>query len=114
MAFVSTISATLRGAVPSALTATRCSAKVPSPSSVKTRRAFLTSALAAATAASLSGPLLALAEPQVKIEDVVVGEGKTFSSGTSIKLHYTLTLNDFQDKGGKVVDSSRSRGRPFR
>lgn len=51
---------------------------------------------------------------QVRVTDVAVGEGKAVSAGSLVKVHYTLTLNGWEDeRGSKVVDSSRQRGRPF-
>lgn len=50
----------------------------------------------------------------VTSSDVIVGTGQTPRPGQLIKVHYTLTLDGFEGSGGQVVDSSRSRGRPFR
>lgn len=43
-----------------------------------------------------------------------MGTGATFKSNENVHLHYTLTLGGFEEQGGKVVDSSRTRGRTFR
>lgn len=51
---------------------------------------------------------------EIAVEDRVVGNGDGFSSGMQVSLHYTLTLGGFEEAGGNVVDSSRSRGRTFR
>lgn len=112
MAFIPTLPTASRRAATPVCSAEVCSAAgAPRPlSSAATRRAFL----AGAAAAALYAVPRAMAEPTVSSDDVTVGDGKGFSSGMPVKLHYTLTLDGFQDAGGKVVDSSRSRGRPFR
>lgn len=46
---------------------------------------------------------------QVEVNDLVVGSGASPQQGQKLSMHYTLTLGGFQDQGGKVVDSSRSR-----
>ncbi|VDN04123.1 unnamed protein product [Thelazia callipaeda] len=46
----------------------------------------------------------------VKIDNSKEGDGKTFpKSGQTVTCHYVLTLEN-----GKEVDSSRSRGKPFK
>ncbi len=49
----------------------------------------------------------------VKVTDTKVGDGAEVVPSKRVKVHYTLTLNGFEGEGGSVVDSSRSRGRPF-
>lgn len=47
--------------------------------------------------------------------DVSVGSGAEVVSNKEVSVHYTLTLGGFEgSSGAKVVDSSRSRGRPFK
>lgn len=74
------------------------------------RRAFLT----ASTAFALIPIKMSAAASGIQTEELATGNGQGFKSKDQINLHYTLTLNGFEDQGGKVVDSSRSRGRPFR
>lgn len=51
----------------------------------------------------------------VTVTDKTVGTGKEIRDGAVVKVHYTLTLGGWEgEEGSKVVDSSRSRGRPFR
>lgn len=46
--------------------------------------------------------------------DVSVGTGAEVVAGKNVKVHYTLTLGGWEGEGdAKVIDSSRSRGRPF-
>ena len=47
----------------------------------------------------------------LKITEVKKGDGPTPNKGQMAKVHYTLTTGGFD---GKVVDSSRQRGKPFR
>ena len=49
------------------------------------------------------------------IEDVVVGQGDTASSGQRVTVHYTGWLYDPKaaDKHGKKFDSSKDHGEPF-
>lgn len=78
------------------------------------RRSLLAFAATAAGVA-LNGRAAVFAEPMVSIEDVVVGTGATPVAGATVKVHYTLTLSGFEgEEGSKVVDSSRSRRKPFR
>lgn len=95
-----------------------CNARLGVPTPPLSRRSVLTQSAAAAFFAlaegSLAGRAVA-AEPAVSIEDVVVGSGAVPTAGATIKVHYTLTLNGFEgENGSKVVDSSRSRRKPFR
>ena len=50
----------------------------------------------------------------LQITDVKVGNGREVVANKEVKVHYTLTLNGWKDEGGTVVDSSRTRGRPFK
>lgn len=50
---------------------------------------------------------------QVEVYDLVVGSGASPMKGQKLSMHYTLTLGGFQDQGGNVVDSSRSRNAYF-
>lgn len=45
---------------------------------------------------------------ELKIEDIIVGEGKEISQGALITAHYTGWLED-----GTEFDSSHNRGKPF-
>lgn len=81
-----------------------------SPTSIS-RRNFL---VRTAPAVLLFNLPPARAQSDVAINDLKLGDGDTFKTGDLLKLHYTLTLGSFQEDGGKVIDSSRSRGRPFR
>ncbi|MBQ7256990.1 MAG: FKBP-type peptidyl-prolyl cis-trans isomerase [Abditibacteriota bacterium] len=45
----------------------------------------------------------------LKIEDIKVGEGEAVEEGDTVKVHYTGMLTN-----GKVFDSSKERGEPFR
>jgi len=46
--------------------------------------------------------------------DVSVGSGAEVVKGKNVKVHYTLTLGGWESEdGATVIDSSRSRGRPF-
>ncbi len=45
----------------------------------------------------------------LKIEDIKVGEGEAVKEGDTVKVHYTGMLTN-----GKVFDSSKERGEPFR
>lgn len=47
------------------------------------------------------------------MEDLTVGSGAGFKEKDNVSMHYTLTLDGFEENGGRVVDSSRTRGRPF-
>lgn len=68
--------------------------------------------LKAATALCLLPVKMSAAQSDVQKEDLVEGTGAGFKSGDTISVHYTLTLGAFDSPN--VVDSSRSRGRPFR
>ena len=46
----------------------------------------------------------------LKIEDINVGEGPEVKEGDTVKVHYTGMLKS----NGKVFDSSKERGEPFR
>jgi FKBP-type peptidyl-prolyl cis-trans isomerase FkpA len=85
----------------------------PSPRPISSRRALLTAGALAAVGVAL-GPSAprASAAPAVQAEDVKEGTGAELLAGVdaSVKMHYTLTLGGFD---GRVVDSSRTRGRPF-
>ncbi len=50
----------------------------------------------------------------LQVQDVSVGNGAEVVAGKEVSVHYTLTLNGWQEQGGSVVDTSRSRGRPFK
>jgi FKBP-type peptidyl-prolyl cis-trans isomerase FkpA len=52
---------------------------------------------------------------ELKITDVVVGDGALASAGKRVTVHYTGWLYDPQaaDKRGKKFDSSKDRGQPF-
>lgn len=94
----------------------RAAGSSPAPSGAPAgRRAFLRAG--AAAAAGLVLPRLAQAVgASVGITDVVVGTGAECGadSTAAVKMHYTLCLEGFEGEGGRVVDSSRTRGRPFR
>lgn len=49
----------------------------------------------------------------LQVTDVTVGSGQEVVAGKQVSVHYTLTLNGWKEQGGKVVDSSKDRGRPF-
>lgn len=85
-----------------------------SPRLYQSRRAFLFTLAATSVTAlqSFSNPLTMAADgPQ--IIEITEGDGVTPKKGDTLYLNYTLTLGGFQDAGGKVVDSSRSRGSLF-
>jgi FKBP-type peptidyl-prolyl cis-trans isomerase FkpA len=52
---------------------------------------------------------------ELKITDVVVGDGALATAGKRVTVHYTGWLYDPQaaDKRGKKFDSSKDRGQPF-
>jgi peptidylprolyl isomerase len=56
----------------------------------------------------------ATAAAEISVEDVVVGTGPVPKPGEQVRCHYVLTLGGFEADGGRVVDSSRERRRPFR
>lgn len=98
-----------------------CSAASSAPAPLS-RRSFVATSLAAFTAATLlPSPSPAAATPTAatpamsapQIIEVTVGTGASPTKGAKLFLHYTLTLNGFQDAGGQVVDSSRTRGSLF-
>lgn len=106
MAFISGVSLSL-SANRSNVTARKCD--------VIGRRALLRAAGAGLAVRAAGMLTMRAAEGEtVQITDVTVGDGKAVKAGAVVKVHYTLTLNGWQDEpGAKVVDSSRSRGRPF-
>lgn len=55
----------------------------------------------------------AATEAGITVEDLVVGNGESFTTGRLLYLHYTLTLGGFEENNGRLVDSSRARNRPF-
>jgi peptidylprolyl isomerase len=86
------------------------------------RRAVLRAAAAIAAAAILSGytddaafgaDAAGAGKDEIAVEDIVVGNGASPSPGQQVKCHYVLTLDGFESDGGRVVDSSRTRTRPF-
>lgn len=47
--------------------------------------------------------------------DVTIGTGAEVVKNKEVSVHYTLTLGGFEGTAGaKVIDTSRSRGRPFK
>lgn len=85
-----------------------------SPRFRQSRRAFLfTLATTSITALPLSNNLFTMAADGPQIIEITEGDGVTPKKGDTLYLNYTLTLGGFQDAGGKVVDSSRSRGSLF-
>lgn len=56
---------------------------------------------------------IAMSADGVEKQDISVGNGASPQKGQKLFMHYTLTLGGFQDAGGKVVDSSRSRNSLF-
>lgn len=52
--------------------------------------------------------------PIVTARDVKVGQGAEIEVGKTIKVNYTMALNNWEEDGGRVVDSTTSKGRPFR
>lgn len=54
------------------------------------------------------------ADDAITVMDTKEGTGASPKEGQLVKCHYVLTLDGFSEDGGRLVDSSRSRGRPFR
>ncbi|CAN8063691.1 unnamed protein product [Agarophyton chilense] len=54
---------------------------------------------------------MSAAGAEVQKEDLVVGTGAGLRPEDNVHVHYTLTLGGFDSE--QVIDSSRSRGRPF-
>ena len=50
----------------------------------------------------------------VKYQDLIVGKGQECKTGTTLFCHYTLWGADSTGKKGKVFDSSKDRGQPFK
>ena len=46
--------------------------------------------------------------PELKIQDLIIGEGKQIVRGALVQVHYEGRLSD-----GSVFDSSIAKGRPF-
>lgn len=49
-----------------------------------------------------------MSQEEMKIDDLVVGQGAAPASGKKVKVHYTGTFQN-----GQVFDSSVKRGKPF-
>lgn len=73
---------------------------------------FIRTVYKASTATST--PSRYIAKMSLQSTDLQVGTGDAVRPGATVSVHYTLTLNGFEDQNGNVVDSSRSRGRPFK
>lgn len=75
------------------------------------RRSFLNTL--AFSAASFALPSLTMSAEAPEINDLKVGDGAQPKKGETLYVHYTLTLGAFEEAGGKMVDSSRSRNALF-
>lgn len=71
------------------------------------RRLLQQLALSCVALPLLAAPAMSADAPE--ITDLKVGDGAEPRKGDTLFVHYTLTLNGFQDNGGSMVDSSHSR-----
>lgn len=120
MAFIGAFTASTTATTSSSPRTTRkssCTSRASLPKVLISRRKLLqhiaVSTVGISSASIRVNMASATEQGGLQIQELVEGSGVSPSTGQKLYMHYTLTLNGFQDQGGKVVDSSRSRGSYF-
>lgn len=54
-----------------------------------------------------------MAQSALSVTDLQLGSGADFQTGDSLNVNYILTIGGFEENGGRVIDATRTRGRPF-